>query len=517
MSAPDKKNVLTLDAAVLGSNTSLKSNDGGYTVKLTGNMSKKTFTGTVKADTLNIAASNAVVDGGAGDDTFTVSGSKVTLTGGKGNDKISLQKAATIIYGTGDGKDTVNFVKGMQISLSGSTEIKTLGKSGDDLVLGFGKNSSITVTGTKSTDTLKVAGKSTITLEADKFDLAKSLTFSKKSDSVKVAKDFTGELSVDDNIYLGNSKLSSVATINASAVTGKATISGNAKANTILGGKGNDKLLGLSSNDSLFGGDGNDTLLGGDGADKLNGGTGNDILTGGKGNDVFIVGKGNDTITDYAAGDTVKVSGTLSDVTVSGKNVVLKVGKQTVTVKNAKSTDITLGDGRIVSGGNIYDSKKVSVTLGSGFSNSVVDFSKLKVTNVDASAMSKAVTLTGDKNDNSIVGGSGADILKGGKGKDTLWGGAGNDSLYGGAGADTFIYKPGEGKDTIFDYDSSDALTILKSNGKTGGKFTKSAYSGGDLTLTIDGGGSVVFNGVSKGDKFSINSKSYTFNGKTLK
>lgn len=60
-------------------------------------------------------------------------------------------------------------------------------------------------------------------------------------------------------------------------------------------------------------------------------------------------------------------------------------------------------------------------------------------------------------------------------------------------------------------------LTILKKDGSAGGSFTKSAFSDGDLTLTINGGGSVIFNGVAKGDKFSINSKSYTFNGKTLK
>jgi len=71
------KKIVTLDTKVLGSNASLKSNAGSYTVKLTGNMSKKTFTASAEADTSNIAVNNAAVLGGAGNDSFTVSGSKL--------------------------------------------------------------------------------------------------------------------------------------------------------------------------------------------------------------------------------------------------------------------------------------------------------------------------------------------------------------------------------------------------------------------------------------------------------
>ncbi|MBR4032392.1 MAG: hypothetical protein IKJ07_06630 [Clostridia bacterium] len=122
----------------------------------------------------------------------------------------------------------------------------------------------------------------------------------------------------------------------------------------------------------------------------------------------------------------------------------------------------------------------------------------------------------GDDND-TILGGAGKDNLRGGKGADSLVGGAGNDKLYGNAGNDVFIYKPGEGKDTIFNYSSGDMLKILKSNGKTGGTFTKAAFSGDKLTLTISGGGSVIFDGVSKGDVININGKNRTISGKTLK
>lgn len=52
----------------------------------------------------------------------------------------------------------------------------------------------------------------------------------------------------------------------------------------------------------------------------------------------------------------------------------------------------------------------------------------------------------------TITGGSGNDVLVGGKGNDTLIGGAGNDTLTGGLGADTFVFRPGDGHDTITDF-----------------------------------------------------------------
>ena len=55
---------------IIGTNASLKSNDGEYAVELTDNMNKKIFTGSDKDDTLNIAADNAAVIGGSGDDFF---------------------------------------------------------------------------------------------------------------------------------------------------------------------------------------------------------------------------------------------------------------------------------------------------------------------------------------------------------------------------------------------------------------------------------------------------------------
>ena len=98
-----------------------------------------------------------------------------------------------------------------------------------------------------------------------------------------------------------------------------------------------------------------------------------------------------------------------------------------------------------------------------------------------------------------------------------MWGGKGNDTLWGDDGKDTFIYKPGEGTDTIFDYESGDMLKILKADGSAGGSFTNSLFSDGTLSLTINGGGSVIFKNVTASDKFNINGTTYKINGTKLK
>jgi hypothetical protein len=61
-------------------------------------------------------------------------------------------------------------------------------------------------------------------------------------------------------------------------------------------------------------------------------------------------------------------------------------------------------------------------------------------------------TLSGDDGNNYLSGGLGNDTLIGGNGNNTLDGGAGNDQMRGGSGADTYIFRSGDGSDTIQDF-----------------------------------------------------------------
>ena len=338
LTAPSNK-VLTIAATALGKNTSLKSNSGNYSLKLTGDMKGKTFTGTANADTINIAASNAAVIGGNGNDKLTLSGSNITVTGGKGNDVFVYEKGDNVI---------ADFTAGDKISLG----------------------TAITKSTVSGTDAVFTIAKETLTVKKGK---GKKIAF---VDAKGNSRTIIGGAQIFTNSSSAKVTLSSGVEVgDVSARTKAINLTGNALNNTILGG---------TKNDSLYGGKGNDSLVGSSGNDKL-------------------------------------------------------------------------------------------------------------------------------------YGQAGADTLIGGVGNDSLWGGTGNDLLYGGDGKDVFIYKPGEGTDHIMDYQSGDMLKILKSNGNAGGTFKSSKYSGGDLILTINGGGTVIFDGVSKGDKFNINGKTYTLGANKLK
>lgn len=273
--------IITLDAKNLGAKTSVTSNAGGYSINLTGDMSGKSFVGTSGSDMINVAAKNA------------------TITGGKGDDFITLEQGATLIYNSGDGNDTVNFANGFAVSLSGSTEVKSLAKSDSEFVLGFGNNSSITVTDIGD-DTFEIFGKK---------------------------QNFT----VDPN-NLDGSKFSAVTTFDAHEVTNSISIEGNANANTILGGEGDDILIGGKGNDSLWGGEGGDTFI-------------------------YNSGDGKDVIGGFEDSDLLQIIGDFSASYNSLKNeIYFKVGSTTnaITLKNFIATSFKVNEDTYqISGNNL--------------------------------------------------------------------------------------------------------------------------------------------------------------------
>lgn len=66
----------------------------------------------------------------------------------------------------------------------------------------------------------------------------------------------------------------------------------------------------------------------------------------------------------------------------------------------------------------------------------------------------------GASGDDSIDGGAGNDTIRGNDGDDTLIGGTGNDSLTGGDDDDTFVFNPGDGVDTITDFNAGNSGSI---------------------------------------------------------
>ncbi|MEJ8563141.1 CARDB domain-containing protein [Yoonia sp. GPGPB17] len=157
------------------------------------------------------------------------------------------------------------------------------------------------------------------------------------------------------------------------------------------------------------GSDLDDSVLGGDRDDELNGGDGNDFLNAGTGNDNSFGAAGNDEIID-PFGDDLLNGGTQDDVVValSGTN----------TLQGESGVDVLIGG----------------------------------VGDDDISGGAENDVLVGDISDFIF-------------GNDLLDGGTGNDLLQGGLGADTFVFRPDDGTDTIaqvlIDYDDPGSSQIV--------------------------------------------------------
>jgi Ca2+-binding RTX toxin-like protein len=173
------------------------------------------------------------------------------------------------------------------------------------------------------------------------------------------------------------------------------------------------RVDGTDGNDHLFLGAWNDTLMGHDGDDTLDGMDGDDDLNGLRGNDTLDGGTGHDTLS----------GGSNRDRLYGGRGRDLLDG--------GRSRDV-------LDGGRGDD------------------------------------TLYGGDSRDALYGNLGDDLLFGDAGADRLTGNEGADTLTGGAGPDLFVFKAGDGVDTITDFeDGVDRIRIV-----TG------AASIGDLTIT---------------------------------
>ncbi len=151
---------------------------------------------------------------------------------------------------------------------------------------------------------------------------------------------------------------------------------------------------------TITGTSGNDTLIGSNSGDRIDGLGGNDTLIGNAGNDVLIGGAGGDILNGGDGGDTADYSGSQSKVIIF--------------LSSTWWRPYGVGFGGDANGDKLIDIENV---IGSNFSD----------------------VLIGDSQDNVFEGQ------------------AGNDYLIGGRGEDTFIFKEGDGRDTVLDFNTSNS------------------------------------------------------------
>jgi Ca2+-binding RTX toxin-like protein len=260
----------------------------------------------------------------------------------------------------------------------------------------------------------------------------------------------------------------------------RATLAATENDDTLYGGRFDDVIHGLGGNDTIYGQYGNDTL---------DGGAGDDHLFGGRGDDQYVFGPGsghdyvhdekwwNDGVESYSSINTVRMTEGVSPLDV-------------IVTRDEFDLHLVLGGGldKLTLVGWFADSEQ---------SDKQVIFSDGTVW--DAAALEALISyaptqgadyLEGTAANDTLAGLGGDDILVAGGGDDTLEGGAGDDRLSGGAGNDTYVFRRGDGIDTIVDFSAGAGSTnSIRFDASVAVADVTAATARNDLVLSIDGTG----------------------------
>ncbi|MDZ8069957.1 MAG: DUF4347 domain-containing protein [Nostoc sp. DedQUE08] len=390
-------------------------------------VTENTIYGTSSDEQLTGTLADDIIYGYDGSDRLYGQAGRDTIYGGAGNDFL-YGDAGNDILDAGDGNDYLYGQDGSDRLIGGLGNDYLYGGAGDDIFDGGDGYDSLI----ESADV--------------NFTLTNSQLLGLGNDVFSNIEQVILTGGISDN------------TLDASAFSlGSANLSGGTGNDTINGGAGNDYLLGKDGNDYLISNAGNDYVDGGNNNDTLDGGIGNDALSGGVGDDVLDGGDGIDGLSESA-----DVNFILTNTQLAGL-------------------------------GNDILSNIERATLSSGTSNNILDASAFSLGSVNLYGRAGNDTLiSGSNNDylygedgnDRLIGSAGIDYLSGGNGDDLLNGGAGNDHLYGQGGADIFVLAPGNGIDTIYNFeDGIDRLGL--SDGLTFGALTISSASGNSTSIIV--------------------------------
>jgi Ca2+-binding RTX toxin-like protein len=420
-------------------------------------------------DTINTGAQTdaLTVDGGGGDDVFnaaTTSGANTfdgqggddTIHGGSGNETLRGGSGRDLIFGA-DGDDLINAGGDADTVYGGSGNDTIDGAQDDDLIDGgsgndliLGGDGSDTIIGGTGADNIQGGG------DADTFLLANGFG----NDTIGGGE--TATTGTDSDV------------IDASALTGTGvTVNVTNGAGTLRDGTDTvtfSEIEGfiLTDQDDTFTAFGTSavTVDSGAGNDLIREGNGGNTIDAGTGNDTIVAGLGTSTITggeDVGGGDT-----DILDFRVANDAV-------TIIFDGAESGTYADNDGdsgtfseiesfRLTSGNDAVDASLDTAGVfidGGGGADTIIGGSGNDViTGGGPMSGDPGDSLSGGAGNDIILGDAGDDTIDGGSGSDFIAGGAGNDLLTGGEGDDYFVHMPGDGLDTITDFNIGNTGTL---------------------------------------------------------
>ena len=283
------------------------------------------------------------IDGGTGDDTLQGAG-VFSGQGGDGNGEIDRLTG-------GEGKDTflLHANKGKTV-LYDAGNPRNSGRQDFAIITDFNKNQ----------DTIELAG------DQSEYFIGRS-NVRRIADGRAIFRDTDN----DGRLRRGRDELIAVVqgandlSLDDLKFVDVPVLTGNGRAERILGNRQNGILNGKGGRDRLFGKGGDDILLGGGGNDLLNGGSGDDILDGGRGNDtyfgkggadIFVIasGQGRDKVQDFQDGvDVIGLAKGLTfealDIAQRGRNTLISLGsgagsEPLATLRGIEASQITAED-----------------------------------------------------------------------------------------------------------------------------------------------------------------------------
>ncbi|UES54002.1 calcium-binding protein [Roseibium aggregatum] len=208
-----------------------------------------------------------------------------------------------------------------------------------------------------------------------------------------------------------------------------------------------------------------DNIVGTDDDDLMFGGKGDDTLNGGKGDDTYVYrrGDGHDTITESTANGSNDI---LQFTDIDPEDVTLIRNNNDVTIVIAESSS-GAGDG-----GSVLLKSSLSEYYYRGIEKVVFS--------------DNTVWTRGDLRDRLLLQSQtdGNDIIDGFADAETITGGLGDDTINGQGGSDTYIYRRGDGHDTISEGTSNGSNDTLVFTDITPGDISL-VRNNNDVTIVI--------------------------------